>query len=200
MADLFGIQLVRGNRYNYRGKVFHRGTPYEVDRATRDYLVLSTKAFRDVSITGPVEPEPIPVARGKVSNLRDQAQLSDRIDNPALGPMASDGPVIRAAGPEPTDEIEAPTGITPPPGKMVVKQNGIESDYEEAAPRRGRTAQGGTVAARTARRKVGEDSAVFEASRAERAARMPTQAQIDAIPPSERFDVEHVDDGSGVEV
>lgn len=57
----YGIVLFRGNRYFYKGVMFRRGAPVEVDLATRNHLV-GTKHFQDVDFE-PEDPKPIPVRR-----------------------------------------------------------------------------------------------------------------------------------------
>lgn len=60
-VETYGIQLIKGNRYFYRGVMFKRGQKAEVDMATRNHLVGSGH-FRDINFQEP-EAVPIPVRR-----------------------------------------------------------------------------------------------------------------------------------------
>lgn len=93
----YGVVLIRGATYTFRGVKFRRGMPTEVDRATRDHLV-STGSFKDIGIEVS-EPEPIPVKRkGGVRVARRRAE-------PAPGMLTSDGGAT-AAGSDDSGEGE----------------------------------------------------------------------------------------------
>ncbi len=102
--DRFGVKMVRGRTYTYRGKKFHRWQCYVVTREVRDVLVLNRSGyFIDVDLEGPVSNQPIPVVK-----------------HPPKHRLTSQHLVRRSPLPVPVTEVQAP----------VIE----EVEFTEAAP------------------------------------------------------------------
>ena len=94
----YGVVLVKGHRYFYKGVMFHHGVSAEVDLATRNHLV-GTKHFRDIDYE-PAVAVPIPARRkGSVTVHRSEP-----------GMTSSEGGATAASG-ELADDTEGAVGV-----------------------------------------------------------------------------------------
>lgn len=90
--DRYGVKMVRGRTYTYRGKKFLRWQCYVVTREVRDVLVMNRSGyFIDVDLEGPVSNQPIPVVK-----------------HPPLHPLTSQHLVRRSAPLPPVAAVQAP--------------------------------------------------------------------------------------------
>lgn len=109
-AQTYGIVLVKGATYMYKGVRFRRGQPAEVDLASRNHLVASGH-FRDTNYEPP-EPQPIPVRR------RPGGVRVHRRSQQEPGMVSAEGGAT-ACGRD--DDVEEPTDDGPDVEEPVVE-------------------------------------------------------------------------------
>ena len=152
----FGVQQIRGNRYNLRGFIFQRGMVYRVSRAMRDHLVLSLRTrgnlpyFQDVLLDQPL-PAPLAppgfnpnapygpgavAAGGQAAPGYPPGYAPAPVYPPAPAPGVAPAPVYAPGtapaptfvpAPAPTTEAQLPYVQAPVPGAELLPPN-------EAAP------------------------------------------------------------------
>lgn len=101
-VQTYGVVLVKGATYMYKGVRFRKFVPAEVDRATRDHLV-SSGHFRDTDYEEP-EPQPRPVRRRGEGARREGSMRVRRRSQPEPGMVSSEGGATASGEAEPTDD------------------------------------------------------------------------------------------------
>lgn len=101
MAESFGIKLVKGSTYMYRGVRFRKNADAEVDRATRDHLVGSGH-FVDILVEKPVA---APIAVRTYHDKLQNQPLPDGYTVAAEGGATATGRPVAAQPEEEGDEV-----------------------------------------------------------------------------------------------